>query len=324
MSLHLAQSHQRCIAMRWMLQVHFHSDNAIDGFGIGGGIYQQRSLSSSQLSCNVYSTLVMPQLACSNFTVRGYYLYKSNMAYSDLLPNVAIAVWSVFNSSALFAAMAGSQEPNMGHQKNVPLSAVTRHQEPRSRALNASIGTWLTAHCFCKIQQPQAAFATKVSQLLPCDIFTPSSTPISLSGSINCSLHIVPKTPIAPPCLAANLLGSTSIYIYPLDLSIFLTPSPLHTSLIHPVSSFFFSILPVLQTTPSTCLASLPFTSSLSPEPPLVLSWGKKPLLLSGAYGLGANETQYSSLSGLTATELGSAAIKGLSPLPMAATCIRI
>lgn len=126
----------------------------------------------------------------------------------------------------------------MGHQKNVPLSAVTRHQEPRIRALIAFTGT---CSRLLGLQDSTAPGRIRIqeSRLQSCDISIPSSTLISLSGSINCSLHLA-QNPNYATCPAANPLGSTSISIY--------TPWTLHLSysltspyLIHPFSSFFFS-----------------------------------------------------------------------------------
>lgn len=135
----------------------------------------------------------------------------------------------------------------MGHQKNVPLSAVTRHQEPRIRALIAFTGT---CSRLLGLQDSTAPGRIRIqeSRLQSCDISIPSSTLISLSGSINCSLHLA-QNPNYATCPAANPLGSTSISIY----TPWTSPSFLlsYLSILDPPLFFILllSILPVLQTT---------------------------------------------------------------------------
>lgn len=176
----------------------------------------------------------------------------------------------------------------LGPPKNC--APLRRHSASGTQNQGPECFHWYLAHGsrFCKIQQLQVAFAIKCSSLNPATFPYPRLHPFPYQD------HTIapPSRPIPQlrHLAAANLI----CWAAPLVVYIPLWTSPSfslsYLSIPNPPPFFIplLFILPVFQTTPSRCLAFLPFTSSLPPEPPLVLSWGKKVLLLSGSYDFGA------------------------------------
>lgn len=220
--------------------------------------------------------------------------------------------------------MAGSQEPDLDHPKNVPLSAVTRRQEPRIRALNASLGTWPTPHVFARSNNSR------------------SHSQLSVSNSTLRHFHTLVHThfrtrinqlqPPSRPIPQLRHLAAANLICWAAPLVVYIPLGPLHLSYsltspfsVHPFSSFLFF---------SSSQSSKQYRQDVWPssrlhrlcrENPRWFFLGVRNCCCSLARTILVLTSQSSSLSGLTATQLGSTAIKGLStPSFMPATCIRL
>lgn len=177
---------------------------------------------------------------------------------------------------------------------------------------------------FCKIQQLQVAFAIKRSSLNPATFPYPRPHPFPYQDQ-----SIAPPSRPKPQLrhlAAANLIcWAAPLVVYiplgPLHLSYSLTfPYP-----IHPFSSFLF--FPSSQSSKQHRQDVWPSSRlhRLCRQNPRWFFLGVRNCCCSLARTILVLKTQSSSLSGLTATQLGSAAIKGLSiPSFIPDTCIRI
>lgn len=169
----------------------------------------------------------------------------------------------------------------------------------------------------CKIQ-PQAAFAIKRPGFNPATF--PYPRPHPFPGQIqSIAACISSKTPNCATCPATNLLGSTSIY------TPWTSPSFLRSylSILNP-PLFLILFSPSSQSCKQhrQDVWSSSRLHRLCRQNPRWFFLGVRNCCSSlAAYDL-MLKSQSSSLSGLTATQLGSAAIKGLSTLTLASACV--